>query len=99
MEVQDKVLLRSQKKSALQLFEKRMKNEKGKIEDPAVEKTFVEAISLYKTSIKKDKKYLDKSILLEMERLSSMYHSVISLMLALADQASKDKKRQTIQIS
>src|SRR5579872_996663 len=92
MEVQDKALLRSQKKSALQLFEKRMRGEKAKVEDTAVEKAVDEAISLYKKSIKKDQVYLNKSILLEMERLSSMYHSVISLMVALADQASKDKK-------
>jgi len=92
MEVQDKELLRSQKKSALQLFEKKMKAENAKSEDPAVTKTVDDAISLFQKSIKKDQTYLSKNILLEMERLAATYHSIISLILALADQAASDKK-------
>lgn len=92
MEVQDKELLRSQKKSALQLFEKKMKGEKGKHEDAAVNKTVDEAITLFQKSIKKDQSYLSKNILLEMEKLAATYHSIISLILALADQAASDKK-------
>jgi N utilization substance protein B len=92
MEVQDKELLRSQKKSALQLFEKKMKGEKGTHDDPAVSKAVDDAISLFQKSIKKDQTYLSKNILLEMERLAATYYSIISLILALADQASSDKK-------
>jgi transcription antitermination protein NusB len=92
MEVQDKELLRSQKKAALHLFEKKMKGEKEKANDPAVTKVVDEAISLLQKSIKKDQTYLSKNILLEMERLAATYHSAISLILALADQAATDKK-------
>jgi len=92
MEVQDKELLRSQKKSALQLFEKKMKGENAKSEDTAVTKTVDDAISLFEKSIKKDQNYLSKNILLEMERLAATYHSVISLVLAFTDQAASDKK-------
>jgi N utilization substance protein B len=92
MEVQDKELLRSQKKSALQLFEKKMKGEKGTHDDPAVAKAVGDAISLFQKSIKKDQSYLSKNILLEMERLAATYHSIISLILALADHAASDKK-------
>jgi transcription antitermination protein NusB len=92
MEVQDKELLRSQKKSALQLFEKKMKGEKAKHEDASVNKTVDEAIALFQKSIKKDQIYLSKNILLEMEKLAATYHSIISLILAFADQAGLDKK-------
>ena len=92
MEVQDKELLRSQKKAATQLFDKRMKGEKGKSEDAPINKAVDEAISLFEKSIKKDQAYLSKSILLEMEKLAATYHSIISLIIALADQAATDKK-------
>jgi N utilization substance protein B len=92
MEVQDKELLRSQKKSAGQLFEKKMKGEKAKGEDSAINKAVDDAISLFQKSIKKDQTYLSKNILLEMGKLAATYHSIISLILALADQAATDKK-------
>src|SRR5882672_7410269 len=92
MEIQDKELLRSQKKSALQLFEKKMMGEKVKIDDPAVTKAVDEAISLFQKSIKKDQVYLSKNILLEMEKLAATYHGIISLILALADLGASDKK-------
>jgi len=92
MEVQDKELLRTQKKSALQLFERKMKGEKGKTDNAIISKAVDDAIHLFEKSIKKDQTYLSKNILLEMERLASTYHSTISLILALADQAAADKK-------
>ncbi len=92
MEVQNKELLRSQKKSALQLFEKKMKGLDGSDEDAAVNKTVENAFSLYYKSIKKDQTYLSKNILLEMEKLAATYHSILSLILALAAQAGSDKK-------
>jgi N utilization substance protein B len=92
MEVQDKELLRSQKKSALQLFDKKMRGEAATSDDPAITKTVDEAIKLFHKSILKDQSYLSKNILLEMEKLASMYHSVISLMVALADQSANEKR-------
>ncbi len=92
MKVQDKELLRSQKKQALQLFEKKMLDAKVKGEDTIINKTVEEAINLYLKSLKKDQASLNKNILLEMEKISALYHSVISLMVALADQAGTDKR-------
>ncbi len=92
MEVQDKELLRAQKKSALLLFEKKMNGEKITDDDASVNKTVGDAIHLFQQSIKKDQVYLSKNILLEMGRLSATYHSVISLMIAFADHAAKEKK-------
>jgi len=92
MEVQDKDLLRSQKKLALQLFEKKMSDANAVGEDPMISKAVDEAIKLYKKSLKKDQVSLSKNILLEMEKLSALYHSIIALMVALADQAATEKR-------
>jgi transcription antitermination protein NusB len=92
MEAQDKELLRSQKKMALQLFEKKMADARAESSDPVINKTVEEAISLYKKSIKKDQLSLSKNILLEMEKLSALYHSVIALMVRFADHAAAEKR-------
>jgi transcription antitermination protein NusB len=92
MEVQDKELLKSERKVALQLFDKKMKGENVQADNPNVNKAVDEAISLFRKSIKKDQSYLSKSILSEMELLSATYHSIITLIIALTDQASTDKK-------
>lgn len=70
-----------------------MKGEKTKPDNPVITKAVDDAIHLFEKSIKKDQTYLSKNILLEMERLASTYHSTISLILALADQAAADKKK------
>ncbi len=91
MEVQNKELLRSQKKSALQLFEKKLLDPKVMSEDMAINKSVEEAISLYQKSLKKDQVSLNKNILMEMEKLAALYHSVIALMVALADHAAEKR--------
>jgi len=92
MEVQDKELLRKQKKQAIQLFDKQMNGSAPTIDDQAIEKALADATDLYQKSIKKDQIFLSKNILLEMEKLSSTYHSVIALMIAFADLAAAEKK-------
>ncbi len=92
MQVQDKELLRAQKKTALQFFEKKLHDPKAKHEDPAISKSVEEALTLYQKSMKKDQVSLNKNILLEMEKLAALYHRVIALMVALADHAATDKK-------
>ncbi len=91
MEVQDKELLRTKKKLALQLFEKKMNGGGALSEDEEIERTVAEAIDLFKKSIKKDQTFLSKNILMEMGKLSATYHSVLALMVAFADQASEKK--------
>ncbi|MBS1950663.1 MAG: Transcription termination protein NusB [Cytophagales bacterium] len=92
MEVQDKEKLRAQKKSALQFFDKKMKKSDAESVDPVIAKRVEEAIALYHQAIKKDQIFLGKNILIDAEKLASLYHSVIALMVALADQAATDKK-------
>lgn len=92
MEVQDKELLRKKKKQALQLFDKQMSGAATTTEDQTIEKAISDATELYQKSIKKDQVFLGKNILLEMEKLSSTYHSVIALMMAFADLAAAEKK-------
>jgi N utilization substance protein B len=77
---------------AVQLFEKKVTGIKVKNDDPAIGKVVDEAIHLYQKSIKKDQAFFSKNILLEMEQLAAMYHSVIALMMAMADQAATEKK-------
>jgi N utilization substance protein B len=92
MEVQDKEQLRKKRKQALQIFDRKMSGASSAIEDKTIEKAVVEASDLYEKSIKKDQVFLGKNILLEMEKLSGTYHSVIALMIAFADLAASEKK-------
>ncbi|MBS1491449.1 MAG: transcription antitermination factor NusB [Bacteroidetes bacterium] len=92
MEVQDKELLRTKKKSALQFFDKKIKDAKASTEDDDLAKAVEEALALYHQAIKKDQHFLGKNIVLEIEKLGGLYHGIINLMVALADQAATDKK-------
>lgn len=92
MEVQDKELLRKNKKQALQMFDKHMNGAETSFDDKKVEKAVEDASELFQKSIKKDQAFLSKNILLEMEKLSATYHSVIALMIAFADLAAAEKK-------
>jgi transcription antitermination protein NusB len=93
MEVQDKELLRSQKKAALALFEKRFKGkESTDSPDPKIEKATNDALELYGKHVKKDQSFLSKNIILEIEKLAGLYHSVLNLLLEFADLAAAEKK-------
>jgi len=93
MEVQDKELLRSQKKTALQLFEKRYKGkEESTSEDIKVEKAVTDAFDLFNNQVKKDRTFLAKNIILEIEKLTGLYHSVLQLLVEFAALADAEKK-------
>ncbi len=93
MEVQDKELLRSQKKAALSLFEKRFKgNEAPESPDPKIEKAATDAIELYAKQVRKDQSFLSKNIILEIEKLAGLYHSILSLLVEFGDLAASEKK-------
>lgn len=93
MEVQDKQLLTRQRKSAMQLLEKRFKGSDIKTsEDKAVEKAVKEAVDLYHKHVKKDYAHLQNNMVREVEKLNDLYHSVLGLLIAFADQAAADKK-------
>ncbi len=95
MEPQDKAMLTKQKKTALPLLAKKVDGKEVKTEDAKVLKAVEDAFQHYQNLIRKDQVHLAKNIIAEIEKLSATYHSVISLMLAFADQAAADKKRNT----
>jgi N utilization substance protein B len=92
MEPQDKVMLAKQKKAAIPLLSKKVEGKEIKSDDPVVLKAVEDATQHFRNLIRKDQVHLAKNIIGEIEKLSSTYHSVISLMLAFADQAAGDKK-------
>ncbi len=93
MEVQDKELLKSQKKAATQYFEKIFKGQTPAIEDDeTVIKVAEEALRTYQQQVKKDQDFLAKNMLLEIEKLTNLYHSVLSLLLEFAELAAGEKK-------
>lgn len=93
MEVQDKEQLRVQKKAAIQFFDKLFKGQTPSSEvDAKVSKVAEEALRVYKLQVKKDQEFLGKNSVLEIERLSTLYHSVLSLLLEFAALAAAEKK-------
>lgn len=93
MEVQDKELLRSQKKAATQVFDNLFKGQTPSAEvDETVSKVAEEALRIYHQQVKKDQDFLGKNSLLEIEKLSHLYHSVLSLLTEFAGLAAAEKK-------
>ena len=93
MEVQDKDLLKKQSKAARQLFEKKFKGlEPNGEHDPKVEKVVDEALERYNQQVKKDQDFLSRNIILEIEKLTNLYHSVLSLLVEFTDLAKAEKK-------
>jgi transcription antitermination protein NusB len=93
MQVQDKELLRGQKKTALQLFEKRFKGKDlSESPDPKIEKAIVDALDLFNNGVTKDQAFLSKNIILEIERLTGLYLNVLQLMVEFTELAAAEKK-------
>jgi len=93
MEVQDKELLRNQKKAATQFFDKIFKGQTPTVEiDEKVSKVAQEAFRIYQQQVKKDQDFLAKNCLLEIEKLAHLYHSVLSLLTEFAELAAAEKK-------
>ncbi len=93
MEVQDKELLRTQKKEATQYFEKLYIGQASSMEvDKKVSDVAEEALRNYQSQVKKDQDFLAKNSLLEIEKLSNLYFSVLSLLMEFAALAAAEKK-------
>jgi N utilization substance protein B len=93
MEVQDKELLRKQGKAARQFFEKRFKGlEVNADVEEKVSKVSEEALNRYNQQVKKDRDFLARNIVLEIEKLTNLYHSVLSLLVEFAELAKSEKK-------
>jgi transcription antitermination protein NusB len=93
MEVQDKELLRQQRKSARILFEKKFKGvEKTTEEDATIKKTVADALELFEKHVKKDQLFLGKNIISEIQKLTETYHSALGLIITFAEVAAGEKK-------
>jgi len=93
MEVQDKELLRKQKKASIQYFDKLFKGQTPSAEvEEKVSKVAEDALRIYQQQVKKDQDFLGKNSVLEIERLSTLYHSVLSLLTEFAELAAGEKK-------
>ncbi len=93
MEVQDKDLLRKQKKASIQYFDKLFKDQVTAAD--AEEKVIMvseDALRIYQQQVKKDQDFLGKNSVLEIERLSTLYHSVLTLITEFAELAAAEKK-------
>jgi transcription antitermination protein NusB len=94
MEAQDKVGLRKQKELALHLFDKKFTDPEFALPDDApivmaVEKGLLD----FQNRVKKDFDFLRNGILLDLEKISSIYYSILNLFPALASVADSDKKK------
>ncbi len=92
MEVQNKELLASQRKAARQLFEKKFKKSDAAGAEEKINKVADAALALYHKNVKKDFNHLQKNMLLEVEQLNHLYHSVLGLLIAFGEVAESDKK-------
>ncbi|MBX2914074.1 MAG: transcription antitermination factor NusB [Cyclobacteriaceae bacterium] len=93
MQPQDKELLRKQKKVALQLFERRFKGKEAEESpDSKINEVVAEAFDLFNKQVKKDQNFLSKNIVIEIEKLTSLYHDVLNLLTEFAELAATEKK-------
>jgi len=95
MQVQDKELLKGQRKSARQLLEKKFSNPATPDgSDTLVNSAVKESVTQYHKHIKKDFLFFSKNMVLEVEKVNDLYHSVLGLLIAFADTAVTDKKSE-----
>lgn len=92
MEVQNKELLKIQRKAAKQLLDSKFNGKETKESDAKIAKAVEEAMSTYHKQVKKDQLFLGKNIILEIQKLTDTYHQVLSLIVTLAEVGATDKK-------
>jgi transcription antitermination protein NusB len=93
MEVQDKELLKSRRKSARQLLEKKFMDEKTEdTDDKKVNDTAKASLSLYHKQVKKDLNFFSKNMVVEVEKINDLYFSILGLLMAFSELAAADKK-------
>jgi N utilization substance protein B len=94
MEVQDKTLLNTQKKSATKIFDKAFSTNETSVtdEDAKIQKVVNESLKFYVTQVKKDSDFLRKNMTVEVEKIYDIYIAVLALAGIFADLAAADKK-------
>lgn len=93
MKIQDKDLLKGQRTVALKMFEKKFKGEEVKESpDPRITKSIEDAFSLHAKLNKKDFSYFRKNIVLEVDKINTMYYASLNLVVAFESVAAHDKR-------
>jgi N utilization substance protein B len=93
MEVQDKEVLKGQRKIARQLLEKKFSNpDAAESPDTTVNGAVKESLALYLRRVKKDFQFSSKNMVQEVEKINDLYFSVLGLIIAFAETAANDKK-------
>jgi transcription antitermination protein NusB len=93
MEVQDKAQIAKDRKSAIQYFEKKFKNDAAPDHaDAKINKAVADALQFYHKANKKDFSNCSKNLVIEVEKLNDYYHSILGLIVAFHEQAIADKK-------
>lgn len=93
MKVQDRELLKEQGQVATKMFEKKHAGKTvADSSDPRINESIDEALSLNTKQNKKDYAYFRKHIILEVEKLNTLYYSVLNLVAALEATAAQDKR-------
>jgi transcription antitermination protein NusB len=94
MEVQDKALLSSQKKTAAKVFEKAFAKGETSVdhEDAKIKKAVNDCFHFYHSQSKKDTSFFLKNLVSEVERIYDNYIAVLTLPPAFAEIAAADKK-------
>ncbi len=93
MEVQDKVLLKSQQQAAIRLLEQQHAGETPvEAPDSVIEKEVVSAMKGFRKRVDEDFRFLKKNTVKEIGDLEVVYHAVLNLIPALATVAAADKR-------
>lgn len=93
MKVQDKEMLKGQRSVAIKQFEKRFEGQPIKENpDPRINQAIEEAFDLHKRQTKTDLHHFRKNIVLDVEKISVLYYSVLNLIPKFASLAAQDKK-------
>lgn len=93
MKVQDKGLLKGQHAVAIKLFEKRFQgNPVQENSDPRINQSVEDALSLHAQHTKKDFSFFRNSIAQEVEKISTIYYSILNLIPAFEVAAKLDKR-------
>jgi N utilization substance protein B len=92
MEVQNKELLKAQRKTARLLLDARFKDKEIKETDASIVKAVDQAMETYHKQVKKDQLFLGKNTVIEIQKLTDTYHQVLGLLVALAEAGASDKK-------
>jgi N utilization substance protein B len=93
MEVQDKELLKSQRKLSKNTIEKYFHSGATPVtNDEQVNKAVADAVLVYNNRVAKDFSFFKKNMISEVERLNDYYRSVLNLLIQFADLAAEEKK-------